>query len=108
MTKKKLLSIVGASALALGLTTVALPETAANASSAVTNAGGGVWEYGVETGLVGHVYSNYHHATKGHTATACDGSLAHTCKRIVAVKGYWAKASTNKSNGGNTPFWNTL
>ncbi len=87
---------------------VALPVTAANASSTSTNAGGGLWQYGVEAGLVGHVYSNYHHSSKNHTATACDGSIAHTCKQAAAIKGAWAKAATNKSNGGNTAFWNTL
>ncbi|WP_345761903.1 lactococcin 972 family bacteriocin [Diaminobutyricibacter sp. McL0608] len=87
---------------------VSLPVTAANASTTSTNAGGGLWQYGVDSGLVGKVFSNYHHATKNHTATACDGSLAHTCKQAAAIKGAWAKASTNKSNGGNTAFWNTL
>ncbi len=87
---------------------VALPATAANASSTTTNAGGGLWQYGVDAGLVGQVWSNYQHSTKNHTATACDGSVAHTCKQAAAVKGAWAKASTNKSNGGNTAFWNTL
>ena len=87
---------------------VVLPVTAANASATSTNAGGGLWQYGVETGLVGHVYSNYHHATKNHTATACDGSISHTCKQAAAIKNAWAKASTNKSNGGNTAYWNTL
>ncbi len=107
-TKTKLFGIAGATALALGFATVALPVTAANASSTSTNAGGGLWQYGVEDGLVGHVYSNYQHSTKNHTATACDGSIAHTCKQAAAIKGAWANASTNKSNGGNTAFWNTL
>jgi lactococcin 972 family bacteriocin len=98
----------GFTAVLVAAAMVVLPVTAANASSTSTNAGGGLWQYGVESGLVGKVYSNYHHASKNHTATACDGSLSHHCKQVAAVKGAWAKASTNKSNSGNTAYWNTL
>jgi lactococcin 972 family bacteriocin len=70
-----------------------------------TNAGGGLWQYGVS----GNVFSYYHHATKGHTATACDGrDPFKTCKQVAAVKNNWARAATNAGPRGNTAYWNTL
>ena len=95
-------SMIAAAALAVALT--AIPTVAASATTTV-NAGGGLWQYGVD----GNVFSNYHHETKSHTATACDNGYLKTCKQVAAVRGQWARASTSASwNGGNTAFWNTL
>ena len=103
--KKTLLVGLVAAALAVA---PAAAATAAVTGTNATNAGGGMWQYGITGTLSGTVYSNYHHATKYHTATACDGALFKTCKQSAAAAGSWAKAATVKSNGGNTAFWNTL
>jgi lactococcin 972 family bacteriocin len=81
-------------------------KTAAATGSNSTNAGGGLWQYGTDSSIV---FSYYHHGSKNHTATACDGSMIKTCKQVAAVPNQWARATTGKTIlGGNTAFWNTL
>jgi len=82
---------------------VAMPATAANATT--KKAGGGLWDYGVSGG---QVYSKYHHDSKYHSATACNGGLFNDCVKAVAEKGKWANAhETANIGGGNTTFWDT-
>lgn len=69
--------------------------------------GGGLWQYGRDGAPFGTSWSNYHHATKYHSATACNGALFQTCKQVTAAKNVWAKASTAASLSGNTAYWNT-
>ncbi|SEI15557.1 MULTISPECIES: lactococcin 972 family bacteriocin [unclassified Leifsonia] len=98
----------------VGLSIVA-PVSVASASAAsqsvvkmgttTQNAGGGLWQYGVES----TTFSYYHHATKNHTATACNGaSFGQTCSQAAAVKNAWARASISKTPQRNTAYWNTL
>lgn len=87
---------------ALALAAVALPTTAASATGAVV--GGGNWNYGVQSGKV---YSNYYHASKYHSATACNGALFDKCHAAYANAKIWANASNGSSPlGGNTAYWN--
>ncbi len=71
------------------------------------NVGGGLWQYGRDGAPFGTSWSNYHHATKYHSATACNGALFQTCKQVTAAKNVWAKASVTASLFGNTAYWNT-
>jgi lactococcin 972 family bacteriocin len=81
---------------------VAAPATAA--SAATSSVGGGLWDHGAG-GL--HVYSHYHHGSKYHSATACDGTPFHVCTKAVAAKGKWANADRAGSWSGNTAYWAT-
>jgi lactococcin 972 family bacteriocin len=99
MRMKRLVVTAGAAAALL----IALPATAASAGTAAV--GGGLWDHGVGGGKV---YSKYHHATKYHSATACNGGLLNQCSKAVAAKGKWANASLPRNiGGGNTAYWNT-
>jgi lactococcin 972 family bacteriocin len=81
---------------------VGVPATAASAATSAV--GGGLWDHGVNS----RVYSKYHHASKYHSATACNGGLLNQCAKSVAVKNKWASASLPRNiGGGNTAFWNT-
>jgi len=92
-----------------GATAANAAESAPSVRAGDTTAkvGGGLWQYGVTSWFVGTVYSNYHHATKYHTATACDGALLKTCTQVAAAANKWAKASKPASPSGNTASWNT-
>ncbi|WP_350224770.1 lactococcin 972 family bacteriocin [Leifsonia sp. fls2-241-R2A-40a] len=81
---------------------VAVPVSSASATT--VNAGGGLWQYGSDS----NVYSYYHHATKNHTATACNGGIVDRCRQVAAVKNQWARATQVRSLRGNTAYWNTL
>lgn len=106
-------NIVFAAAAAVALTVAPVsaasavaPKTVAASGDNALTVGGGTWQYGTTSASV---YSNYHHPTKSHTATACDGSIFQGCTQAVAVKGNWARASRTKTFiGGNTAFWNTI
>lgn len=124
---KKGRSLRGAAALAGGIAIAALvlaPAAAASAATAHVGApagvaaslivpqttksiGGGLWQYGRDGAPFGTSWSNYHHATKYHSATACDGAIFQTCKQVTAAKNKWAKSSTPASPWGNTAWWNT-
>ncbi len=98
MKKRNLL--VGA---ALATAAVLMPVTAANATGAVV--GGGNWNYGVQGGKV---TSNYYHATKYHSATACNAGKFDACHAAYANGKVWANATKAASIfGGNTAYWNT-
>ena len=98
MKAKKL---IGAVAIAAAL--VVLPVTAAGATTEYV--GGGLWTYGT---TLDTVYSNYHHQTKYHTATACHGGFFDQCRQAAATPGAWANAVHAKTwIGGNTAYWNT-
>jgi lactococcin 972 family bacteriocin len=93
------------SVLALGLAVV--PVGAANALTS-QNAGGGLWQWGIQSG---QVISNYHHATRNHTATACDDRVFQTCIQKAASPNSWAKASTSAGSAPgatNKAYWNVL
>ena len=64
MRHTKRIIATAAVAMAIALT----PAVSASASSTTVSAGGGLWQYGVES----NVFSYYQHATKSHTATACE------------------------------------
>lgn len=99
MNKRRII-LLGAMVGAL----VAAPAVAASAESVTV--GGGYWSYGVTSS---QVYSNYHHAYKYHTATACNGDIFTPCLQAAAVPGDWANASKNKNYfGGNTAYWSTV
>ncbi|MGN7798392.1 lactococcin 972 family bacteriocin [Leifsonia sp. 22587] len=103
----KLKSVLGIGVAAAVIALV--PATVASAGSTTVNAGGGLWQYGTEgTNGFGTTFSYYTHATKNHTATACDGRLPRNCKQVAAVKNQWARASLTSSYGGNAAYWNTL
>ncbi|MDN3478801.1 lactococcin 972 family bacteriocin [Curtobacterium sp. APC 4022] len=94
----KLATIAAASAVLI----VGIPATAASAATSAV--GGGLWDHGVNS----KVYSKYHHASKYHSATACNGGLLNQCAKSVAAKNKWASASLPRNlGGGNTAFWNT-
>ncbi|MBN9182302.1 lactococcin 972 family bacteriocin [Microbacterium sp.] len=105
--------------LALGALVLA-PAAAASASTTPSSAvdsrmvptttkkvGGGLWQYGRDGFPFGNSWSNYHHPTKYHSATACDGAIFVTCKQVVKAKNVWAKASVPASPAFNTAYWNT-
>lgn len=98
--KKKFL---GAAVALAAVVLVAAPATSASAGT--VSAGGGLWDYGVGTV---NVWSKYHHATKYHSATACNGNIWNECRKAVAEKNKWASATIGKTpSGGNTAYWNT-
>ncbi|MBX3098325.1 MAG: lactococcin 972 family bacteriocin [Salinibacterium sp.] len=95
---KKLVG-VGVAAAAL----VLLPVAGALATT--VNVGGGLWSYGT---TIDTVYSNYHHGSLYHSATACHSGWVDRCHQASASAGAWANASNAKSPwGGNTAYWNT-
>ena len=84
---------------------IALPS----AASAVTQSvGGGVWDYGVQSGKA---HSYYHHATKYHSATICNGKAGGVgvlCTKSVAEAGAWARATRNAAIGtADSAYWST-
>lgn len=98
--------VVLGSALAIGLAVV--PVTAANAALTSQSAGGGLWQWGIQSG---QVVSNYHHATRYHTATACDDRVFQTCIQKAAAANAWAKASTSAGSSfgaTNKSYWNAF
>lgn len=97
--------VKGLAAAAIALAVVFTPVSGAQAGTTVKKAGGGLWEYGVENI---QVFSNYHHAKKYHSATACDGSIIRHCAKKSAAPGKWAKAAKGATYvGGNTAYWDT-
>jgi lactococcin 972 family bacteriocin len=91
--------------LMLGAVVGALLCTPAVAASATTaSVGGGFWSYGVTSSTV---YSNYHHPSRYHTATACNGSLGSPCLQVAAAAGAWANSSLPKSIVSNSAYWAT-
>ncbi len=97
---------VGIIAAVLGVAPVTSASAVVATGDNAATVGGGTWQYGTNSSSV---YSNYHHPTKSHTATACDGSIFKGCTQAVAVKNSFARASHAKTFiGGNTAFWNTL
>ena len=92
--------LVGTAAAVAAL--VLLPVGVAAAET--VQAGGGLWSYGVTTDVV---YSNYHHPSLYHTATACNGGWFDQCRQAAAAAGAWANASSARSLTGNTAYWNT-
>lgn len=60
---------------------------------------GGSWNYGV-TGK--YTYSNYHHSTRTHKATACGSGCAYAG---WTSPGAWANAQAISALGGNTAFY---
>lgn len=107
--KKSALAVALGFGLMLTLAPAAQAATAAPAARAgltSQNAGGGLFQYGVEGGKV---ISNYHHAKKYHTATSCNNGLIDRCKQVAASANKWAKSSHASSwLGGNTAYWNVL
>lgn len=95
MRKNKLFATF---AVAAALTMV--PATAALATT--VSVGGGLWSYGVSWP---NVYSNYHHGSLYHSATACSSSS--DCVQVAAAAGAWANASKYQSCCYNTAYWNT-
>ena len=94
-----------AAVLVAGALSVA-PAMAASADSTTVEVAGGLWQYGVENGTV---FSNFHHPTRSHTATACDGAIFMECVQTAAVANAWARASTGATwLGGNTAYYNVL
>ncbi|MBN9238409.1 MAG: hypothetical protein BGO97_01900 [Micrococcales bacterium 70-64] len=82
---------------------VLLPVAAAQATS--ESVGGGFWTYGTNST---EVYSNYHHPSLYHTATACNAGVYDKCHQVAAEPGAWARASNALSwLGGNRAYWNT-
>lgn len=95
MRMKKILTVVAV--------TGALVLAPAGAALATTvSVGGGLWTYGVSWP---NVYSNYHHGSKYHSATACSSSWQ--CVQASAAPGAWANASKYQSLNQNTSYWNT-
>ena len=93
--------LVGTAAAVAAL--VLLPVAAAAAD--VVYVGGGLWSYGVTAATV---YSNYHHPSRYHSATACNAGAFDQCHQSAAAAGAWASAVNAKSLfGGNTAYWNT-
>jgi lactococcin 972 family bacteriocin len=108
--KKTLSALAVAGMLAIApaaaATASVMPKAAVATGSNTTQPGGGLWQYGTTSQTV---FSYYNHSSKNHTATACDGSLFKTCRQVAAIKGQWARSTTQKTwTGGNTAFWNTL
>jgi lactococcin 972 family bacteriocin len=120
-TRRAALALAGGlalGALVLGPALGASAATAHGAAPAVLTAGrilpattqsvgGGLWQYGRDGAPFGTSWSHYHHATKYHSATACNGAIFQTCKQVTAAKNVWAKASVAASIFGNTAYWNT-
>lgn len=110
MRINKALSVLVLSGLLVAIPTT--PVAAATTQKSIVKSkastesvGGGLWQFGVES----TVFSYYHHATKSHTATACNGSsFGQKCSQVAAVKNSWANATITKTPSGNTAFWNTL
>jgi lactococcin 972 family bacteriocin len=99
---KKRFGIIG---VTIAAALIALPATAASAAT-VHPKEGGLWDYGVSDG---NVYSSYYHATKDHTATACNGGLIDACHKAVATKKHWAKAKNIQSyTGGNKAYYSIV
>ena len=92
--------LVGTAAAVAAL--VLLPVAAAAADT--VQVGGGLWSYGV---TIDNVYSNYHHPSRYHTATACNGGWVDQCRQAAASAGAWANATSARSITGNTAYWNT-
>jgi len=86
--------------LALAGVLVVAPVAAAGATTVAV--GGGLWTYGVDWQ---NVFSNYHHSTKYHSATACSSSW--DCRQVSAAPGAWANASKYRSIADNSAYWNT-
>lgn len=81
------------------------PVSAASAANHVQSAGGGTWQWGDESG---QAYSNYHHGSKTHSATVCDGSYTNSCMQNVQIKGVWARAyKPDLFMNIETAYWNT-
>lgn len=94
---------VVAATIALVAAGVAVPALAANAGGGWRD--GGFWDYGKSGG---NVYSNYHHQTKYHSATACDYSLGAPCLRVTREPGAWAYAAVpDRWFGVDDAFWAT-
>lgn len=93
-------------AIGAALALVAVPAGSASATLKSERAGGGLFQYGVENGKV---YSNFHHRTRYHTATACNSGWVNPCKQVAASKDRWAKSTVPSSwDGGNKAYWNVL
>lgn len=72
------------------------------ASAAHSFVGGGEWLWGI-TGApgIGEVYSNYHHGSACHGATA----VGTRTVRVNRDAGQWANASAPRANGNNQSYW---
>jgi len=88
-----------AAAFAVAAALTLAPAAAAMATT--VPAGGGLWSYGVAWP---NVYSNYHHPTRYHSATACSSS--YSCVQAAAAGGSWANASKYQSLADNSAYWN--
>ncbi|MBB4071681.1 lactococcin 972 family bacteriocin [Canibacter oris] len=72
-------------------------------AGAAISAGGGSWDYGVDYWSM-KTWSNYYHATKVHSSTACN---ANRCVSSGPTpKDRWSYASLRATWGGNTSYWN--
>ncbi|RKS10277.1 lactococcin 972 family bacteriocin [Nocardiopsis sp. Huas11] len=94
--KRVSVAVLLASGLAVG--------TAGVAAATTSYVGGGTWQHGV-TGLpgAGTTYSNYHHGSVCHGATA----VGQTTKRVSAGAGAWANTSVPRAIGNNQSYWRT-
>jgi lactococcin 972 family bacteriocin len=68
-------------------------------AQAATPPEGGTWNYGV-TGK--YTYSNYHHSSRIHKATAC--GVGCVTSGWIAPN-YWASAQAISALGGNTAYY---
>jgi lactococcin 972 family bacteriocin len=104
MNRWKRAGLKGLATASIAAAVVLTPLAAAEAGTTTKKAGGGLWEYGVNS----VVFSNYHHAKKYHSATACDNAMFNQCSKKSAAPGSWARATHAKSYlGGNTAYWDT-
>jgi lactococcin 972 family bacteriocin len=96
------IAVVAATA-ALVAAGVTVPALAANAGGGWRD--GGFWDYGKQGG---EIYSNYHHGSKYHSATACDYDLFNPCQRVMSAPGGWAYAHVpDRWFGVDDAFWAT-
>jgi lactococcin 972 family bacteriocin len=75
--------------------------TAANAATAYPPEGG-TWDYGV---ISNNVFSNYHHPTRNHRRTACNGENHWSKFNGWASPGIWHFAAVWATPAGNKAYY---
>lgn len=90
---------IGKAAAAAAIVAALVGGTAIPASA--ESAGGGTWNYGVQ-GLQAYNYSNYHHPSYYHRATAWDDAGK---TRARGEAGQWANAWRKAAAWGNKASW---
>ena len=86
------------------LTALIIASTSIIAFAEITNAGGGIWDHGVNHNPGGLCWSKYNHPDKRHGSTAMNGD-GDWDEDDGVDSGTWSNAKIDATDHGNKAYW---